>query len=153
MRAAPELPKKVVLDASLAVWAVLPFVSQVDAVDILAGRRQDEAELVAPMFWLCETASAVRALVHGGHITTDDGWRALEDLLALDIQLVSMSAEHMRAAFEWSIRLGQRRAYDGFYLALAEEIGAELWCADQRLVTAARQHGVSWVHTVSGSDA
>ena len=33
-----------------------------------------------------------------------------------------------------------------FYLAAAEQLGAELWTVDQALVNNAQQIGASWVH-------
>jgi len=54
---------------------------------------------------------------------------------------ISMS----RAALTWAARLGQSKAYDGFYLALAERLGADLWTADERLLNRMRQLGVAWV--------
>ena len=52
----------------------------------------------------------------------------------------------MRSAFDWATRLRQKSAYDGFYLAAAEQLGIELWTADQALVNNARQVGANWVH-------
>lgn len=100
------------------------------------------------MLWLAECASAIRATVHTGMITLDEGRQAVEDILALEIETLSMTAEQTRAAFEWASRLGQRRVYDGIYLAVAEELDAELWTGDQRLVRAARSARVNWVHGI-----
>lgn len=52
------------------------------------------------------------------------------------------------SAFDWAEKLGQSKAYDSFYLALAETLRAPLWTADRRLANAARQIGISWVHAV-----
>ncbi len=52
----------------------------------------------------------------------------------------------VRAAFDWATRLRQKAAYDGFYLATAEHLGAELWTADHALVHNVQQIGISWVH-------
>jgi predicted nucleic acid-binding protein len=51
-----------------------------------------------------------------------------------------------QAALSWATRLHQKAACDGFYLAAAEQLGAELWTADQALANNARQLGASWVH-------
>ncbi len=141
--------RTVVVDASLAIWVVVPVVSPVDPLDFLIQWRREGVRVVAPMLWLAESASALRALVHTGAISLEEGRRALHDLLALEVELLPMTSEQTRAAFEWATRLGQRRAYDAFYLALAEELGAELWCADQRLATSARQAGATWVQSIA----
>lgn len=74
---AADRPKLIVVDASVAIWAVLPFVSTVAVVDRLVNWRASDVRLVAPMLWLVECTSAIRAIVHGGHISIDEGRRAL----------------------------------------------------------------------------
>jgi predicted nucleic acid-binding protein len=69
-------------------------------------------------------------------------------LLSIDIELVSLSDALCRSAFEWALRLGQSRAYDAFYLAVAEAQQVELWTADRRLANGAHQIGALWVHWI-----
>ncbi len=52
-------------------------------------------------------------------------------------------------ALHWSARLGQAKAYDSFYLALAEREETMLWSADGRLVDRAWQLKLSWVKLVT----
>jgi predicted nucleic acid-binding protein len=103
------------------------------------------------MLWLAEGISAIRGAVYTRLITADEGRSAIEDLLTLGIETRPMSPEQCRSGFEWAGRLGQARAYDGFYLALAEELGAEFWTADRRLANAARQAGATWAHWIGES--
>lgn len=49
----------------------------------------------------------------------------------------------------WAMRLNQTVAYDAAFLALAESEGAEFWTADRRLVDAARNLGLGWVHSLN----
>ncbi len=72
-------------------------------------------------------------------------------MLALRVELFPLTPDQARAAVAWAARLGQRRAYDGFYLALAEEVGAELWSADLRLVASVRQAGTPWVQAAGAA--
>jgi predicted nucleic acid-binding protein len=72
----------------------------------------------------------------------------LEDLFALDVESFPLILQQTRSAFAWAARLGQAQAYDGFYLALAQELGAELWTGDRRLAHGAQQPGAAWVHAV-----
>lgn len=138
----------IVVDANLAVWAVLPVATPVDTVGLIADWRRQDVPLFAPALWLSECVSAIRKTAHAKLISTEQGRLAVEDILALEIGIVSPSGEQCRAAFEWAFRLGQAQAYDGFYLALAEELGAELWTGDIRLVNAAHRAGAHWVHQV-----
>ncbi len=151
MPATSRTSSAIVIDASLAIWAVLPIVSAVDTLDLIAQWRLADIRLVTPMLWLAECASAIRGVVQSGSISIDEGHRALEDVLALEVDSLPMTPAQTRVAFEWADRLGQRRAYDGFYLALAEEIGAEFWSADRRLVNGTRRLGASWVHLVEAT--
>jgi predicted nucleic acid-binding protein len=45
-------------------------------------------------------------------------------------------------------QIGQSKAYDAQYLALAARENAPLWTADRRLANAARGAGLDWVHWI-----
>jgi predicted nucleic acid-binding protein len=138
----------IVVDANLAVWAVVPVAAAVDAIELFANWRRQGSRLVAPTLWLAECVSAIRRSAHAGAISVEEGRVALEDLLALGVETLPVGGREARAALNWAERLGQAQAYDGFYLALAEELGAEFWTADRRLANGAKQVGVTWVHSV-----
>ena len=139
-----------VIDASLAVWVVLPVIAGkgVDVTKRLEEWHREGERLVAPMLWMAECTSAVSSATHAGIISEEEGIRALGDLAGLEVEMAAMDEAMCVEAFGWARRLGQARAYDGFYLALAEQLGMTLWTADRRLVNGARQAGVEWVHWV-----
>jgi predicted nucleic acid-binding protein len=139
---------KLILDANVGVWlALYPLVGR-DVRQRFAGWLDEGRSLTAPSLWLAEVASAIRGAVHQGMVSPARGERALDQALALGVELVPLDADLTRAAYTWSERLGQRRAYDGFYLALAERENAELWTADERLANSVRAAGVEWVHWI-----
>ena len=138
----------IVIDASLAVWAVLPFLSNVNALSQIVQWRQAAVELWAPALWLPECTSAIRRCARTGLILSADASIALEDIFALDVHLAPATPAHCRSALVWAERLGQAKAYDGFYLALAQELGATFFTADKRLSNGAQQLGISWVHWI-----
>ena len=140
----PSAPP-VVVDASLTIRLVIPTAADDGVAALFANWFSDGVRLLAPDLWQAECVSAVRGLVHGRHLSAEEGYRALDDVPALEIEILPMAHAQAHAAFDWASRLGQRRAYDGFYLALAEA-AADLWSADLRLVSSARQVGASWVH-------
>ncbi len=107
--------------------------------------QQQGQRVIAPMLWVVEAISAIRASVYLGRVSLEAGQRAVDDLLDLGIETVPLDATLCRLAFEWAARLGQSKAYDGFYLALAEREGAELWTGDRRLANRAQQAGATWV--------
>jgi predicted nucleic acid-binding protein len=46
--------------------------------------------------------------------------------------------------------LAQTKAYDAFYLAVAEKMEAELWTADRHLSNRCRNDlGLEWVHWIN----
>jgi len=140
----------IVVDANLAVRAILPMQSGSGVLERFTDWREQGRRLVAPMLWLAEVVSAIRRIAHLGMISAEEGLAAIEDLFALEVEVIALDAPLCRAAFAWAGRLGQSKAYDSFYLALAEQLEAELWTADERLANSARQAGVSWVHGTDG---
>lgn len=136
---------QVVIDAGAAVGALLPTLAPVDTLDRFVAWRQAGAVILAPPLLLAECTSVIRRYVYTKLLTTDEAAVALGDLAALDVAIEPDTAVRCRAAHDWATRLGQARAYDGFYLALAQELAAPLYTGDKRLVHGARQLGVNWV--------
>ncbi|AEN72844.1 hypothetical protein Rhom172_0912 [Rhodothermus marinus SG0.5JP17-172] len=75
-------------------------------------------------------------------MTEEEARAALRDLLELPLTLTS-DGEIAMQALSWAGRLQQKRAYDAFYVALADQRGAVFWSADRRLVETLRQQGFS----------
>jgi predicted nucleic acid-binding protein len=92
--------------------------------------------------------AALRKAIVAEVITTDEASQAIEDFGALGIQMVAPTRHLHHHVLQWAERLQQKTAYDAHYLALAEQLRADLWTADQRLANGARQAGVSWVHWI-----
>ena len=63
----------IVVDANLAVWAIVPVVAPVDAIGLLAGWHRQGLRLVAPPRWLAENVSAVRRSVYAGALSEEEG--------------------------------------------------------------------------------
>jgi predicted nucleic acid-binding protein len=135
----------IVIDANIAVWAVLPIMASVDPMPFIVQWRQQGIRLVAPAHWWAETLSTVRMAVFTKKITAAQGETAIDSLLALRVEIIATDEALCRATLKWAARLNQARAYDGCYMALAESLGAELWTADQRLANRAHQINAPWV--------
>ena len=54
----------------------------------------------------------------------------------LGVRLIPPDAAQAALAYDWTLRLHRAAAYDSFYLALAETMGADLWTVDRRLSAA-----------------
>ena len=137
----------VVIDASIAIKAVLPNPLQTQCQDLLVHLSSDQ--LLAPGSWIYETTSALSKAVFLGDITAEEGRMALSQINALGIQIAPMDTGQSFQAFEWTLRLKRAAAYDSFYLALAESLSCALWTADRRLKNAVSLPWVRWVEEIS----
>jgi predicted nucleic acid-binding protein len=125
--------KVAVIDASLAVKAVLPDPLRDSCRRILGFLLQERFELLAPALWTYETTSAVSKAIHFEAVTPDEGRRALAQIQNLGVRICSPDLGEAQEALEWTLYLRRTSAYDSFYLALAEAQQCELWTADRRL--------------------
>ena len=141
-------PSAIVVDANVAVRAVLPVGEKASILERFASWHQSRGEIYAPEILLPEVVTVIRRGTYDQWITEADGQVAIEDVFRLGIQIVPSDVSLCQAALAWATRLGQSKAYDGFYLSAAERKGAELWTADEKLYNRARQVGVAWVHWV-----
>jgi len=137
---------KVVVDANVALALAVELPYSAAAQTRMERWQEAGTQLFAPALWAYEITSTLRKLVKQGHLTPQEGQGALQDLLALGIQLVSPTTALILTAYSWAERLEQTVAYDAAYLALAEQEGVELWTGDRRLANSARSHGVTWIH-------
>lgn len=138
----------VVVDANLAVGLVrqMPF--------SLLFRRKieqwllDGTTLAVPGLWDYEVTSALRKLWVQGVLTGEQAIAGVETLMRLTLNRHPANKDLMLASLRWAERLGQSKAYDAQYVALAESLDAQLWTADVKLVNALQAQGVSWAHWI-----
>ena len=102
-------------------------------------------DVSVPDHFPSEVISAFLRACRRDRITADEARKAIRDLLALPFILRDVTALADRAfaiAYQH-----QQRAYDCFYVALAERDGIELWTGDERLYNALHaQHAfVRWI--------
>jgi predicted nucleic acid-binding protein len=140
-----------VIDANLAVQTIFPIAGGLE-IKLMNGWQQENRAIFAPDLWLSETTSVIRKMAFSKLITVQEGSRAIQDMFALGVQIIATDALLCAAAYQWAERLGQSKAYDGFYLALTERLSKEMdspfefWTTDKRLFNQAHQAGVTWVH-------
>jgi len=89
-------------------------------------------DLAAPHLMLAEAANVLRRAAIAGEISADAATLAHADLLSMRIGLF---AYEPFAARVWDLRENVT-AYDGWYVALAESLGAKLATLDVRLTKA-----------------
>lgn len=137
-----------VMDANvaLALFLHLPYTDL--AFGLMERLRERRSAIFAPVLLEYECLNGLHRAAALGFIRREDVGQFFSELLALDIERVSPTLELHRFALRWAERLGQSKAYDAQYVALAEQYGAELWSADERLVKALKTQGADWVHWI-----
>lgn len=90
-------------------------------------------DLAAPHLMPVEVANVLRRATMSGEISADTASIAHADLLSLRVELFSYEPFATRV---WELR-DNVTAYDGWYVALAESLGARLATLDLRLSRAA----------------
>ena len=142
------MPPVIAVDADVAIRAVLPIQGNPGILERFVSWHQSRSKIYAPDILFAEGVLAFRRGIVDNWITEAEGQIAIEDLFRLGIELVPSDVELCKAALAWADRLGQAISYDGFYLAVAERKGAELWTADERLHNQATKLGLSWVRWI-----
>ncbi len=133
-----------VLDANLAVWAFVPGPRREEAAALL----EQAGTIAVPTLWVYEVTSALHKIVRAQPAWETTVWSIMGDILRLPDEIFPPDEMLARAAYKWADRLEQLNAYDAFYLALAEQLGAEFWTGDKRLYNRARQVKADFVRFV-----
>jgi predicted nucleic acid-binding protein len=107
---------------------------------------QEQITPCAPSLWRYEVTSLIHKYLYDGLIDQAEANDALKTAFELSVNLLDGDQALCRAAILWGNRLKLRGGYDGFYLALAENLEAPFWTANQRLTYNAWQIGANWVH-------
>lgn len=128
-----------VIDASLTLRLVVRNPAQSIVQERFQKWAENKLSFITPSLWVYEITSAINKSVFFKHLTIDEGTKALEQALALRIEVVVPNETLSKAAFSWTQRLHRASAYDSFYLALADEYNAPLWTADGKLYRAVNQ--------------
>jgi len=141
------MPRSVIcVDASVVVALVTPEEQSQLALDMWGEWMRAEARVIAPTLLLYEVTSALRRKAARGTLSQSDARRALEEALALDIELLTLP-ELCLAGFDLAGRFQRSAAYDTCYLALAQAQEGEFWTADERLYNAVKERfaAIRWL--------
>ncbi len=117
-----------VVDASVVVAALV----DTGAAGAWAEELLSAGDLAAPHLLPVEVASALRRATLAGQLSADTAALAHDDLLRLRIALFPYEPFAGRV---WQLR-ANLSTYDGWYVALAESLEADLATLDLRLVRA-----------------
>ncbi len=139
----------VVVDANLVAALLIQLPYSRESRDRFCVWRRERDELVAPTLMEYEVCSTLRKAVLAGLLPTEQARDALMRMRDLSIRLVPPTVELHRATLRWAQELGRLRTYDAQYMAVAEELRADLWTADVKLFNRAKQLGIAWVHCIA----
>jgi predicted nucleic acid-binding protein len=139
----------VIVDASLVIKAILPNPEFVACQEVMS--QLSFADWFVPMLWHYEIANTITKAVYFKQLTRQEGQAALQQTLALPVQLIPPDMEQSLLAFSWSLKLQRASIYDCYYLALAETIGAEFWTADKKLYHALDSQRLPWLHLATNN--
>jgi predicted nucleic acid-binding protein len=138
----------IVVDANLVAALVLPLPYSSQAAEAFDHWRSRGERLIAPILLEYELTSVVRNGVALKELRAERAQPVLDQLQRSGVETVIPTLDLHRRAIRFAETIGQSKAYDAQYLALAARENAPLWTADRRLVDNARQAGLSWVHWV-----
>lgn len=138
----------IVLDASVVIPLMVSHPFSQAAERCFRYWKREYYQILSPCFMPVEVVSVLRQAVYGRKLNSQQALEALDILMAMGIELVMPGGELHQSALRWAERLGQSKAYDAQYIALAEQYGAELWSADRRLINALQAQGADWAHWI-----
>jgi predicted nucleic acid-binding protein len=131
------MKSQVCVDASLVVAMFMPERFSRAALTCWKDWMLDGTQVAAPVLLRYEVVSAVYRKVLLRMIQADDCKKALQNFLALDIEMMDAPDLSLRA-MELAEKFNRPNTYDAHYLALAEHLGCPFWTGDERLYNAAR---------------
>lgn len=131
-----------VVDASALLAVILNEPKGPRVRSTLAGWVEEGVRLCAPTLLPYEWASSVTRALRDGRLGSHELGQAWYDFRSFPIELHDLGDAGFVAAVEIASRLGRRSAYDAAYLALAQQLGAELWTLDGPLYRNATASGL-----------
>ena len=142
----------VIIDASLGAGAVLAIRGLENAPALFERWNEEGRKVYVPEWWWAEVVSVIRQHVFRKVISLERAHLAMNDIESLEVATFPMNFHLLHNALDWSEKIGQSKAYDSLYLALAEHLNAELWTADKWLVNATRALNINWVKWIEDSE-
>lgn len=138
----------VVIDANLAVGLVRQMPYSIPFRRKIEGWVRDGVRMAVPGLWDYEVTAALRKLWFQDALSREEAVAGLERLLILNVDRFPAEKSLLMASLRWAERLGQSKAYDAQYVALAEQLKADLWSADQKLIHVLKEQGITWAHWI-----
>jgi len=123
----------VCVDASFVLRLLLGGPGSERAENLWEQWEHDEFRSMAPGLIYFQITNALHRLSVASTISVEEAEQFLGLALELDIDIVSEPFLH-RSALSIARKCNLKSTYDAHYLALAQDLDADLWTADRRLV-------------------
>jgi predicted nucleic acid-binding protein len=130
--------KRIIIDASITMAWLFDEDSGASKIKSVL----DRCELVAPWLWRREVANAVLVRERRKILTEAQGFRLLQLIDQLTIELVAEPVARTATTLAQTARPHQLSSYDAVYLDLAIRLGLPLFTQDNNLRVAAGRVGV-----------
>jgi len=138
----------IVVDSNIVAALLLPLPYSPQAISMIEFWRHSGERLIAPTLFEYEIATLVRRLTLYDKLERTQMLSALGRLLSTGLITIPPTRPLHEEALELAARIGQSKACDAQYLALASREDAPFWTADRRLANAAQAAGLGQVHWV-----
>jgi predicted nucleic acid-binding protein len=138
----------IVVDANVVAALILPLNYSDDSTNKMGAWKENGVEIFTPLLIDYEITTILRRAVSVNIISRTESLAALDKVLALNFQSLPPTREMHQRALMWAEKLGQAKAYDSQYIAVAEQINAEFWTADKSLFNTLRAQGMTWSHWI-----
>ncbi len=127
----------VCVDASIIVDLLIGF-DEPRLQLLWDGWIESETELVAPQLIRYEVTNVLYQIAKKGHLSREATSETIRMLITLPIKFYNDPLLHDKA-FKLAEELSLGATYDAHYLALALQLGCQLWTRDAKLARAAQQ--------------
>lgn len=138
---------QVCVDASVVLMLLLPDDLTPHAETLWRRWVRESIEPVTAPLFFAEVTSVLRERVYHGRLEPEEGDAAFASFMDLPVRSVQPNGLQPQA---WSLarKYNRPKAYDTQYLAVAAELGCDLWTGDRRLVNSINAPWVRWLGDV-----
>ena len=125
------------VDASIAIKWLFPEEYSEQALDLIAAAARARERVIAPHLLPVEVANIIRQRMRVYDLPLDQARLLLARFFAYRITLRSSPALH-DLALNIAANYNLPAVYDAHYIALAQQLGCNLWTDDRRLLRSLR---------------
>jgi predicted nucleic acid-binding protein len=120
-----------VIDANIAIYAVLPSPFHQAAISLLRRLVEEGIVIYVPHLWLCEVGSGIRKIATLTRLPEEQ--KILQAAFDLPVEIADEDYDLYLSAYTIAKELNQKTIYDAIYIALANRVNGVFFTADRSL--------------------